>query len=152
MKYISKIILLLFILAGCQDVKYPEKPENLVSKDKIVQILADAYIGNASRSKSVNNRVLRTNGVQLDSILYKKHQVDSLTFAESNAYYASNLDIYTEIINEVEKLLLIKKASVDSILELNKKKTSKKKDTVPPNSFKRTTSGELTEPVQDKEE
>ncbi len=149
MRYFSKIIVLLLILAGCQNVKYPEKPENLLSKEKMVQMLADAYIGNASRSKSVNNRVLRTNDVHLDSILYKKHQVDSLTFAESNAYYASNLAMYTEIITEVEKLLLKKKASVDSILEFNKKNSSQKIDTIPK---QKTSLGELTEPPQDEEE
>jgi len=149
MRYFSKIIVLLLILVGCQDVKYPEKPENLLSKEKMIQILADAYIGNSSRSKSYNNRVLRNNGVHLDSILYKKHQVDSLTFVESNAYYASNLVVYTEIITEVEKLLLTKKVSVDSILKLQKKRSSPKIDTIPPQNA---ALGELSEPPQDEEE
>jgi len=140
---------LLLILAGCQDVKYPEKPENLLSKEKMVQMLADAYIGNASRSKSYNNRILRTNGVHLDSILYKKHQVDSLTFVKSNAYYASNLVIYTEIMTEVEKLLLTKKVSIDSILKLQKKRSSPKIDTILP---LKAALGELTEPPQGEEE
>lgn len=146
MRYFSKIIVLLLFLVGCQDVKYPEKPENLLSREKMVQMLADAYIGNASRSKSVNNRVLRTKGVHLDSILYKKHQVDSLTFAQSNAFYASNLDVYTEIITEVEKLLLTKKVSIDSILKFNKKNSFRKTDTIP---LKKAALGELTEPPQD---
>lgn len=141
--------MLLLILTGCQDVKYPEKPENLLSKEKMVQMLADAYIGNSSRSKSYNNRILRTNGVHLDSILYKKHQVDSLTFVKSNAYYASNLVIYTEIMTEVEKLLLTKKVSVDSILKLQKKRSSPKIDTILP---LKAALGELTEPPQDEEE
>lgn len=149
MRYFSKIIVLLLILAGCQNVKYPEKPENLLSKEKMVQMLADAYIGNASRSKSYNNRILRTNGVHLDSILYKKHQVDSLTFVKSNAYYASNLVIYTEIMTEVEKLLLTKKVSVDSILKLQKKRSSPKIDTILP---LKAALGESTEPPQDEEE
>ena len=149
MRYFSKIIVLLLILAGCQDVKYPEKPENLLSKEKMVQMLADAYIGNASRSKSYNNRILRTNGVHLDSILYKKHQVDSLTFVKSNAYYASDLVIYTEIMTEVEKLLLTKKVSVDSILKLQKKRSSPKIDTILP---LKAALGESTEPPQDEEE
>lgn len=149
MRYFSKIIVLLLILAGCQDVKYPEKPENLLSKEKMVQMLADAYIGNASRSKSYNNRILRTNGVHLDSILYKKHQVDSLTFVKSNAYYASNLVIYTEIMTEVEKLLLTKKVSVDSILKLQKKRSSPKIDSILP---LKASMGESTEPPQDEEE
>jgi len=149
MRYFTKIMVFLLLLAGCQDVKYPEKPENLLSKEKMVQMLADAYIGNASRSNRVNNRVLRTNGVHLDSILYKKHQVDSLTFAESNAYYASNLDVYTEIISEVEKLLLTKKAGVDSILKFDKKKSFPKIDSMPK---QKASLGELTEPPQDEEE
>lgn len=149
MRYFSKIIVLLLILAGCQDVKYPEKPENLLSKEKMVQMLADAYIGNSSRSKSYNNRILRTNGVHLDSILYKKHQVDSLTFVKSNAYYASNLVIYTEIMTEVEKLLLTKKVSIDSILKLQKKRSSPKIDTILP---LKAALGELTEPPQGEEE
>jgi len=149
MRYFSKIIVLLLILAGCQDVKYPEKPENLLSKEKMVQMLADAYIGNSSRSKSYNNRILRTNGVHLDSILYKKHQVDSLTFVKSNAYYASNLVIYTEIMTEVEKLLLTKKVSVDSILKLQKKRSSPKIDSILP---LKAAMGESTEPPQDEEE
>ncbi|MCZ6595219.1 MAG: DUF4296 domain-containing protein [Bacteroidetes bacterium] len=149
MRYFSKIIVLLLILAGCQDVKYPEKPENLLSKEKMVQMLADAYIGNASRSKSYNNRILRTNGVHLDSILYKKHQVDSLTFVKSNAYYASNLVIYTEIMTEVEKLLLTKKVSIDSILKLQKKRSSPKIDSILP---LKAALRELTEPPQGEEE
>jgi Domain of unknown function (DUF4296) len=149
MRYFLKIMVLLLLLVGCQDVKYPEKPENLLSREKMVQMLADAYIGNASKSKSVNNRVLRTNGVYLDSILYKKHQVDSLTFAESNAYYASNLVVYTEIITEVEKLLLAKKAGVDSILKFNKKRSFPKIDSIPK---QKVSSGQLTEPPQDKRE
>jgi uncharacterized protein DUF4296 len=149
MRYFTKILVLLLLLAGCQDVKYPEKPENLLSREKMVRMLADAYVGNASRSNRVNNRVLRTNGVHLDSILYKKHQVDSLTFAESNAYYASNLVVYTEIITEVEKLLLTKKVSVDSILKFNKKKSFPKTDSMPK---QKASLGELTEPPQDEEE
>jgi|GEM_PF-602897 len=149
MRYFSKILVLLLILVGCQDVKYPEKPENLLSREKMVQMLADAYIGNASRSKSVNNRVLRTNGVHLDSIFYKKHQVDSLTFAESNAYYASDLVVYTEIITDVEKLLITKKASVDGVLEFNKKKPTPRIDSIPK---QKDSLGELTEPPQEDEE
>ena len=149
MKYFLNIGLLLLVLAGCQDIIHPEPPVDLLPKDKMVQILADAYISNASRSKSVNNRILRTKGVQLDSLLYSKHDVDSLNFAESNAYYASNLDMYTEIISEVEKLLKAKKDGIDSIMDLDKKNIKTKKDSITSASFQRPVVGELTDPVQD---
>jgi len=116
MKKFLVVIGLLFVWMSCQDVQYPDPPENLLPKEKMIEIIADAYIGNAARSKSVNNRVLRAKGVHLDSILYTKHQVDSLTFAQSNTYYAANLEAYTEIITEVERLLM------DSLSEGRKRK------------------------------
>ena len=150
--FLKIIVPILLLLTGCQDVKLPESPENLLPKEKMVQILADAYISNASRSKSVNNRILRAKGVKLDSILYTKHGVDSLRFAESNAYYASNLELYTEIITEVEKVLVLKKARIDSLIGLEKGNINKKKVDQIPTSFEKPDAGQLLDPVEDKEE
>lgn len=153
MKTFLKITIPIWILlAGCQDVQRPEPPENLLPKEKMVQILADAYISNASRSKSVNNRILRAKGVKLDSILYTKHGVDSLRFAESNAYYASNLDLYTEIITEVEKVLVLKKSSIDSVIGLEKGVVKKTTADQIPTSFKKPDGGQLVDPAEDEDE
>lgn len=151
MKFVLNIVLIAMVFAGCQDVKYPEPPENLLPKEKFVQILADAYVANASRSRSVNNRILRTKGIQLDSLLYNKHQVDSLSFAESNAYYASNLDVYTQIILDVEKLLTEKKARIDSLAKPVNEKANQKKDSAAFTSFQKP-QGQLADPAQDEEE
>ncbi len=146
MRILLLIISLLFL--GCQEVVRPEQPENLIPKDLMIEILADAYIGNAARS--VNNRMLRTEGIRLDSILYKKYDIDSLQFAASNAFYTSDLNLYTEIITEVEVLLNKRKAELDTLIqrekEKNKQKTKpKEKDTAEVESG-------LIEPVQDLEE
>jgi len=151
MKFVLNIALIALVFAGCQDVKYPEPPENLLPKEKFVQVLADAYVANASRSRSVNNRILRNKGIQLDSLLYNKHQVDSLSFAESNAYYASNLDVYTEIISDVEKLLTERKARIDSVSKPVAEKAIQKKDSAGATSFKKP-QGQLVNPAQDEEE
>ena len=60
MSKLGYIILAIATLAACQEVQYPDPPEQLIPKEKMVQILADAYITNASRSKGVNNRIIRT--------------------------------------------------------------------------------------------
>tara|TARA_R110002094_G_scaffold28935_1_gene41993 strand:- start:64 stop:522 length:459 start_codon:yes stop_codon:yes gene_type:complete len=151
MKFVLYIVLSALVFAGCQDVKYPEAPENLLPKDKFAQILADAYVANASRSRSVNNRILRNKGIQLDSLLYTKHQVDSLSFAQSNAYYASNLDVYTGIIKEVEKILTEKKARIDSLSAPGNGKVNQKRDSTAHSSFQKP-EGQLADPVQDDEE
>ncbi len=90
----------MFGFMGCQNVKHPEKPENLIAEDKMVEVLADAYLVNAARS--VDYKTVRTKGLRLDSLIYKKYDIDSLQFAQSNAYYADNLDTYIEMFKKVE--------------------------------------------------
>lgn len=116
MKLFSNIFLLLAILvfSSCQDVKIPERPENLISENKIVEIYTDAYINNAA--KNINNKKLVEYGVKLDSVLYKKYNIDSLQFASSNAYYSSDLSNYTKIFNRVELRLKVLQSKVDSIV------------------------------------
>lgn len=149
MRYATYIVGVLLVCMACQEVQLPEPPENLIPQKKMALILADAYISNASRSKGVNNRILRTKGIQLDSMLYSKHKIDSLSFAQSNAYYAANLDQYTAIITEVEQLLTAKKATLDSIIKDYPGKNFKKGDTTITSS-QRPKTGQLAEPVQDK--
>ncbi|MDC8002786.1 DUF4296 domain-containing protein [Aureisphaera galaxeae] len=141
---------------GCQDVKKPEPPQNLISKDEMVDILADAYIGNAA--KSINNRMLRTKGIYLDSVLYQKFGIDSLQFALSNAYYASDLNGYAKLLEQVEEQLVERKAVVDSLYEIEKEEATlrrdsiRKKDSIRVDSIKKQKGGTLTDPVQDEEE
>lgn len=118
MKYLSIVILTLLFL-GCQDVKKTEKPKNLIAKDLMVDILTDVYISNAARS--VNIKRLKEYNIRLDSIIYKKYQIDSLQFVESNAFYSSNLKTYTKIITSVEERLKVLQIEKDSIYEIVKK-------------------------------
>jgi len=135
-----KLMLLLSFLAGCQDVKRPVKPENLISKDRMVSILVESYTGNAARS--INNRVLRENVIELDSLIFNKFDIDSLQFAQSNAYYASQINDYIEILKQVEERLVIKKAEIDTIIkreakirkdsiEAAREKRKAKRDSIP---------------------
>ncbi len=112
---IAGYIVILLLVGACQEVIRPEKPKNLLSKEKMIEILVESYTGNSARS--IDNRKLRDAGVQLDSILYKKFDVDSLTFAESHVYYSSQLNDYIYIISEVEKVLTAKKRILDSVIQ-----------------------------------
>src|SRR5690606_17996206 len=93
MKYFSFILILAFI--GCQDVKAPEKPKELIGKNKMVDILTEAYLANAARS--VDNKSIIAKGIVIDTLVYKNFGVDSLQFAKSNAYYAADINTYIEI-------------------------------------------------------
>lgn len=107
-------ILLSILLLGCQNINTPEKPDNLIPKDKMVDIMEQAYLTNAARG--IENKAIIEKGIYLDSLIYYKHGIDSLQFARSNAYYASNLNIYSEIFRELEKRLDHSQKELDSIL------------------------------------
>ena len=98
---------------ACQDVKRPQIPANLITQDAMVLVLVDAYTINAARS--IDNRIIVNNGVLLDSILYSKHGIDSLQFAQSNAYYASDLEAYKNIFLKVEAQLQLEKIKKDTL-------------------------------------
>lgn len=112
------ILFLLVMLFGCQNVKTPQKPENLIPKDKMVDVLEQAYLANAARG--VENKAILEKGIYLDSLIYQKNNIDSLQFAKSNAYYASNLNQYSEIFRELEKRLDLAQKDLDSLLYSDK--------------------------------
>ena len=155
MRIVLSVILTLLFL-GCQEVKRPEQPENLIPKEKMVEILTDAYIGNAA--KSINNRMLKTKGIYLDSVLYKKFGIDSVQFVQSNAFYTSDLNLYAELLSSVEERLELRKAIADSLYDIEKKALEKKrdslkgKDSTKVKKAKKDSEGILTDPVQDEEE
>lgn len=119
------LVLISSVVLGCQEVVRPETPEKLIPESKMVDILVEAYIGNAARSN--NNRVLRLGGVQLDSILYAKYDIDSLQFAQNTAYYASQIDPYLDILEAVETELSGMKKSLDSMALIDAQQQKKDK-------------------------
>ena len=114
-------ISLLFLLS-CQDVKRPEKPTNLISKEKMVDILSDVYISNASRN--VNNKLIKKMNLRLDSLIYAKYEIDSLQFVESNAFYSSDLKGYGNLLSQVKDRFEILKIEKDSLYKIAKKEDS----------------------------
>jgi len=50
MKYSIILIFSFLFLASCKDVDLPEKPDNLIDKDKMVEVLTESYINNSARS------------------------------------------------------------------------------------------------------
>lgn len=104
---------------GCQDVKLPKKPGNLIAKNEMIDILAEAYIVNAARS--VDYRTVLSKGVKLDSLIYKKFGIDSLQFAESNAYYSSDINTYLDMFQQIEAKLGVWKNKLDSLQIVQRK-------------------------------
>ncbi|MGB0788973.1 MAG: DUF4296 domain-containing protein [Marinirhabdus sp.] len=129
-------IMALLTVLGCQDLDTIEKPENLIPRDKMATVLAEAYINNAARS-TANLEILRK-GIKLDALFYEKYGMDSIQFQKSNAYYTNDVEGYRALLEKVKDILLKKQEYYDTLSarELRRKldsieRTSNKKNTTP---------------------
>lgn len=140
MKHWVPIFVLILSILGCQNVERPEKPKNLISKEKMVDVLTEAYLANAARS--VNNQAIIDKGIKVDSLIFKKFEVDSVQFAKSNDYYAADINMYLDIFQKVEARLVAMEKKLDSIRDLDRKR----KDSVESQQNKERT---IAEPKRD---
>ncbi|CAM3317324.1 DUF4296 domain-containing protein [Aequorivita lipolytica] len=118
MKHAAFLFMLMLSFFGCQNVELPKKPENLIPKDQMVDILTETYMSNAARS--VNNQTIIDKGIKMDSLIYNNFGIDSLQFANSNAYYAADINSYMDIFQKVEARLTTMQKKMDSIREMEK--------------------------------
>ena len=59
--------------------------------------------------------------------IYKKYKVDSLQFAQSNVYYASDYEEYKNMFEQMTKRLDQKKLAVEALIKAEKKKKKEAK-------------------------
>lgn len=89
-------IFLLFVL-GCKPKEVVEKPQDLIHRDTMISILYDL-----SLIQSASNHNLDTNfNKNIPSFIIHKYKIDSLRFVNSNRYYASQVDEYQKMYEEV---------------------------------------------------
>ncbi len=101
MKKIAFIFLAIFVFS-CTE-KLLEEPENLIPKEKMIQILSDLAILNAAKTN--NAAILRKYDIEPMNYIFNKYNIDSLQFVESDRYYASMPEEHEKIYIEVEAKL-----------------------------------------------
>lgn len=114
MNYWNLILILFFF--GCQNLQKPEKPKDLIPEDKMVSILTEAYLANASQS--VRNQAVFAEAIDLDSIIYTKFNIDSIQFKKSNDYYSFDFNTYLDMLKKVENNLMQYEKRIDSLREV----------------------------------
>jgi len=120
MKKILPFLFVLAIFASCKK-ELAKKPERLIEKDKMVNIMYDLSLLGAMRSQ---------NAVLLDSFknnsneyIYKKYKIDSIQFAQSNIYYAADFKEYKKMYEQVKLRLEKNKTLAEAAVKAEKKKT-----------------------------
>lgn len=103
MNQIKYVIVIFLLCLSCKYNADPVKPENLISKNKMVDVMIDLSI--ISSAKGMNKSLIERNGITPDEYVYKRHDIDSTQFSESNAYYSYFIDDYKLILQQVEDSL-----------------------------------------------
>ena len=111
MKTILLVVTTLFIMS-CENLDV-KKPANLISEDQMVEILYDVVLINSA--KGVNKQVLQRSINNPHQYIYKKHNIDSLQFAESNAYYTFKNEVYKSIYEKLESKLTTQKTVYEAL-------------------------------------
>ncbi len=92
-----------------------EKPDNLMSKQQMTAFLIDSHLieGNLQTIK-INRDSLEKIFFNLETDLYKKHNIDSEQWIQSYHYYLHQLDDLSEIYDAVIDSLNLKEKMLNS--------------------------------------
>ncbi len=115
-------LLMVFSILACNRSSRPEKPDNLIPKEKMSKILYDVFILNAA--KGTSKSVLEENGIFPETYVFEKYNIDSLQFAQSNNYYSYKVKTYEAIMAQVDTMINVDKrkyqARIDAEIEEKK--------------------------------
>lgn len=107
-----------------------EKPEKLITEDKMVLILKEMAIVHAA--KGTNLGKLKDNGIEPTRFVFKKYEIDSAQFVDSDRYYASLPLVYETLYKKVESGLENDRVQLEAAKKskdsLNAVKNTPKKD------------------------
>ncbi|PHR72512.1 MAG: hypothetical protein COA67_04505 [Lutibacter sp.] len=124
MKQFITIILISIFIISCTSNTIYKKPEDLISKDQMVDLLVDMQI--ALSAKTIKNKDGESK-IEYMHLVYDKYGIDSTQFSASNFYYTTDIDQYDDILkmvkNRLDKMMEkydLEKIQQDSITRASK--------------------------------
>lgn len=122
LKRLSIFIGIILVATSCYQYNKPEKPKDLITKDQMVNILIDVKLLTSANGK--NKKILEDSKLHPEAYVYKKYNIDSSRFANSNNYYSYYAEEYNEIYSKIKDSL----GTLQNILkDLDKKEKEAKK-------------------------
>ena len=117
MRNIYSLFAILILLVSCGN-SIVEKPDNLIDDDTMIEIFCDLAILDATKNSSYENGVSK---FEANDFILKKYKIDSLQFAKSNKYWASDVSKYKRMFKAVKDKLSDQKIELESITKANSK-------------------------------
>lgn len=114
-KKVLAIFCMIFSVISCSNNRV-EKPDNLIDKDKMTDILYDVSLLEAIKTQNINGGITTKTA---NEYIFKKYKIDSIQFAKSNKYYASNIDEYKSMLDKIKERLNSETVKIDA--EMKKK-------------------------------
>lgn len=117
-------ILIFILVASCTSNTIFKKPDDLISKEEMVDLLTDLYL--ATSAKPVKN-INGDKKIDYTFLVFEKYGIDTARFNKSNFYYTTKIDEYEDIYKKVETRL---KESNSKYKEFKKVIDSTRKDSI----------------------
>ncbi|RZS99642.1 DUF4296 domain-containing protein [Aquimarina brevivitae] len=137
MKKLLIILVSFVVILACQNVKKAPKPDRVIEEELMVKILTDIAVVKAA--KGSHRRLMEEHHINPEAYILNKYDIDSVVFAQNNAWYANQLKEYERIFARVRdrlsaskeeyKLLSQKEDSIQAIKDsIAQAKTNKASD------------------------
>lgn len=118
------VLLLVFMALGCHkdsDIKTPKKP---IERSVMINIYYDLALLEASRYQNYSKEGFKK--IPPKEFIYKKYKIDSAQFSQNNLFYASSIEDYRLMFEEVQKRMQTKSDLLDTIVKKRQEKLRKK--------------------------
>ena len=119
MKKIMSFFILLIVLVGCKK-ELVKEPKRLIEREKMVNIMYDLSLLEAMKVE--NSALMDSFKNNSNQYIYKKYKIDSVQFAQSNIYYATDYKEYEKMYNQIKARLDKEKTQVNSLMKAEAKK------------------------------
>lgn len=98
-KILKKLtIILVIFMISCQN-NGVKKPDNLIEKNQMVEILYDVSLLEAIKSQGINGGV---SNAEINRFIKEKYGVDSTQFVQNNRYYAADVVAYKKMFEKIK--------------------------------------------------
>ena len=124
MKKIILLLSVLIVIGACSNKNEIPKPAKPIDKAVMENILYDLSLLQALKSYSPGK--LTDNSINSKTYIYQKYKIDSLQFVENNKYFASDIDAYKIMFENVSNRLQNEKSQIDTIITKESKIKAKK--------------------------
>lgn len=108
------IVIASVLVLSCSQKPVP-KPDNLLSKEVMEEIIYDLAILQAVQS--YKPQMLNENNIDVENYIYKKHKIDSATYYQNYKYYASDVKTFKKMYKHVNERILNEKSEIDTLMK-----------------------------------